>query len=204
LLLLHGVGSHEADLMGLAPYLDARFHIISARAPHALAPGAYAWFHIEFTPTGPVIDPSEAEASRVSLLRFIDELVQGYGLDPSRVYLLGFSQGAIMSLSLALTEPKKLAGVVAMSGRIIPEVLPHMAPPEAMAGLPILLVHGVADPVLGIEYGRGARDRLSALPVVLTYKEYPMGHQVTEESLTDVSGWLRDRLESHEIGIVKS
>jgi phospholipase/carboxylesterase len=196
LLLLHGVGSHEADLMGLAPYLDSRFHVISARAPFILAPGAYAWFHLEFTPTGPIIDPAEAEESRVTLLRFIDELVQGYGVDPARIYLMGFSQGAIMSLSLALTEPKKLAGVVAMSGRILPEVLPRIASPEAMAGLPILLIHGVADPVLGIDYGRAARDRLTSLPVALTYKEYPMGHQVTEESLADVAAWLRARLDS--------
>ncbi len=181
--------------MGLAPYLDPRFHIISARAPFVLGPGAYAWFHIEFTPTGIVIDPREAEESRVTLLRFIDELVEGYGVDHSRVFLMGFSQGGIISLSLALTEPKRLAGVVAMSARILPEVLPRMAPPAEMAGLPILLIHGVSDPVLGVDYGRAARDRLSTLPVALTYREYPMGHQVTEESLGDVVGWLRDRLD---------
>lgn len=196
LLLLHGVGSHEADLMGLAPSLDPRFHIVSARAPIVLGPGAYAWFHVEFTSTGPVIIPEEAEASRLTLLHFIAELVEGYGLDATRVYLLGFSQGAIISLSVALTEPKKLAGVVAMSGRILPEVLPRMAPPEALVGLPILVVHGLADPLLGIQYGRASRDRLSALPVALTYREYPMGHEVTAESLADVTAWLRDRLDA--------
>ena len=195
LLLLHGVGSHERDLMGLAPFLDPRFYIVSARGPNVLAQGAYAWFHVEFTAAGPVIDPREAEASRVTLLRFIDEVVEAYGVDQRRIFLLGFSQGAIMSLSLALTEPKKVAGVVAMSGRILPEVLPRVAPPDTLAGLPILLVHGTADPVLGIEYGRAARDRLSALPVALTYREYPMGHQVTEESLADVAAWLRERLD---------
>lgn len=194
LLLLHGVGSHEGDLMGLAPALDPRFYVVSARAPITLAPGAYAWFHVEFAPTGPVIDPQEAEASRITLLRFIDEVTQHYRVDASQIYLLGFSQGAIISLSLALTEPKRLAGVVAMSGRVLPEVLPRMAPPEVIAGLPILVVHGTADPVLGIEYGRAARDRLSALPVALTYREYPMGHQVTEESLADVVAWLQERL----------
>jgi len=200
LLLLHGVGSHEGDLMGLAPALDPRFYVVSARAPITLAPGAYAWFHVEFAPTGPVINPQEAEASRITLLRFIDEVIQHYGVDAKQIYLLGFSQGAILSLSLALTEPQKLlAGVVAMSGRVLPEILPRMAPPEAMAGLPILLIHGTADPVLGIEYGRAARDRLSALPVALTYREYPMGHQVTEESFTDVAAWLRDRLDGKEL-----
>lgn len=195
LLLLHGVGSHEGDLIGLAPYLDPRFHIVSARAPNVLAPGAYAWFHVEFTSAGPVINPQEAESSRVILLRFIDEVIEFYGVDPRRVYLLGFSQGAIMSLSLALTEPKKLAGVVAMSGRILPEALPRIAASEALEGLPILLLHGTQDQVLGIEYGRAARDRLTGLPVALTYREYPIGHQVTEEGLAEVASWLRERLD---------
>jgi len=101
-----------------------------------------------------------------------------------------------MSLSLALTRPDRLAGVVAMSGRILPEVLPLMASPEAMKGLPIFVVHGTADPVLPIHYGRAIRDRLSGLPVALTYREYPMGHQVTEESLRDVTVWLKERLDA--------
>src|SRR5437868_7299386 len=84
LLLLHGVGSHEGDLIQLAPNLDPRFFIASARAPLTLASlrseGSYAWFHVEFTPQGPVINPGEAEGSRQALLRFIDELVETYGL----------------------------------------------------------------------------------------------------------------------------
>jgi phospholipase/carboxylesterase len=98
-------------------------------------------------------------------------------------------------LSLALTRPEKLAGVVAMSGRVLPEVVPKMAPAEAMRGLPILVVHGTDDVVLPIHHGRAIRDRLSSLPVVLTYREYPMGHSVSEESLADVTAWLRQRLD---------
>ena len=194
LLLLHGVGSHEGDLIGLAPYLDERFFIVSARAPNILGPGSYAWFHVEFTPAGPVINPQEAESSRLALLGFIDELVETYQVDSKRVYLMGFSQGAIMSLSLALTRPDKLASVVAMSGRILPEALPQMVAPEAMAGLPILVVHGTADNVLPIDYGRASRDRLSTLPVALAYREYAMGHEVTMESLAETAAWLTQRL----------
>ena len=196
LLLLHGVGSHERDLFDLASYLDGRFFIVSARAPNVLAPGSYAWFHVEFTPAGLVIDPQEAEGSRLMLLRFIDELIEAYHLDPKRVYLMGFSQGAIMSLSLALTRPDKLAGAVSMSGRILPEVLPLMAAPEALKGLPIFVAHGTADVVLPIHYGRASRDLLSSLSADLTYHEYPMGHHVTTESLGDIAAWLHERLDS--------
>lgn len=194
LLLLHGVGSHEGDLMGLAPYLDERFFIVSARGPVTIGPGMYGWFHVQLDPIEPHINPEEAEHSRITLLLFIDEVIAAYNADPSRTYLLGFSQGAIMSLSLALTRPEKLAGVVAMSGRVLPEVLPKMAPAEAMRGLPILVAHGTEDVVLPIHHGRAARDRLSALLVALTYREYSMGHYVSEESLADVTAWLRHRL----------
>lgn len=194
LLLLHGIGSHEGDLMGLAPYLDDRFFLVSARAPLTLGPGMYGWYHVVLDPVAPVINAEEAEASRRLLLTFIDEAVSMYGCDPHRVYLLGFSQGAIMGLWLALTRPDILAGVVAMSGWIPPEVLPGTAPAEAMRGLPLLVVHGTDDPVLPIHHGRATRDRLAALPVALTYREYPIGHHISEESLAEVAAWLRQRL----------
>lgn len=181
--------------MGLSPYLDERFFIVSVRGPVTLGPGMYAWFHVLLDPIQPQINAQEADHSRITLLLFIDEVAAAYNTDPSRTYLLGFSQGAIMSLSLALTRPEKLAGVVAMSGRVLPEVLPKMAPAEAMRGLPILVVHGTEDVVLPIHHGRAARDRLSALPVALTYREYSMGHNVSEETLADVTTWLRQRLD---------
>ncbi len=181
--------------MGLAPSLDGRFFLVSARAPLVLGPGMYGWYHVVLDPIAPIINAEEAEASRRLLLTFIDEAVRAHGTDPHRVYLLGFSQGAIMSLWLALTRPDTLAGVVAMSGWLPPEALPGMAPAEAMRGLPILVVHGTDDPVLRIHHGRATRDRLAALPVALTYREYPIGHYVSEESLAEVAAWLRQRLD---------
>jgi phospholipase/carboxylesterase len=195
LLLLHGVGSNEHDLFGLAPLLDPRFVVISLRAPNTLAPGSYAWFHVEFTPQGPAINPEEAERSRQMLIETIGQAVAAFGADPQRVYLMGFSQGAIMSASVALTRPDLVAGAVLMSGRILPEIRTLLAPPEQLEGLPILVVHGTADTVLPIHNGRTSRDLLSTLPVKLTYKEYAMDHEVTPQSLADVQAWLKERLD---------
>lgn len=195
LLLLHGVGSHEGDLIQLAPFLDDRFFISSIRGPIEIGPGMYGWYHVTLDPAAPTIDAGEAERSRTTLLQFVGEATDTYETDPRRVYLLGFSQGAIMSLSLALTRPEKLAGVVALSGRIMPEVLAKTAPADTMRGLPILIVHGTEDPILPIHHGRAARDLLSGLPVALTYREFPIGHSVTEESLAVVAAWLRARLD---------
>jgi phospholipase/carboxylesterase len=108
---------------------------------------------------------------------------------------MGFSQGAIMSSAVTLTRPELVAGAVLMSGRIGPEMIPAMATPEQLRNKPFLVVHGTYDPVLSIQNGRASRDLLEKLPVNLTYKEYPMAHEVSQESLLDIIDWLKARLD---------
>src|SRR5215212_748376 len=197
LILLHGYGSHERDLVGLAPYLDPRFQILSARAPHMLMPDGYGWFELSWTAANDVIiNFQQAEQSRTLLIGFIAEVLAAYGGDPARVYLLGFSQGAIMSASVTLTEPELIAGAVLMSGRVPEEIRPLIAPAERLAGKPFLVVHGTADTVLPIRNGRASRALLATLPVALTYQEYAMAHEVSAHSLADVATWLTARLDA--------
>ncbi len=195
LLLLHGVGSNEADLFGLAPYLDERFLVVSARAPVVLGPGSFGWFRIDFTSEGMVADLNQAKRSLEMLPGFIDELVEAYGADARRTYLAGFSQGAMMSLALMLTRPERLAGVAAMSGRLPRQVIAAEPDRDALDKMPVIITHGIYDPVLPVENARAAREYLETLPVELTYREYPMGHEVSMESLRDVTAWLTRALE---------
>ena len=196
LLLLHGVGSNEEDLFTLAPYLDRRFLVVSARAPVALDYGGYGWFRIDFTPRGMAADVEQAKRSLGMLPGFVDGLVELYGADARRVYLAGFSQGAMMSLALLLTRPEKLAGVVAMSGRLPVQALDREPDREALTGKPVLVTHGLYDMMIPVEQGRAARDYLETLPIELTYREYPMAHEVSAESLRDVTGWLTEALDA--------
>ena len=101
-----------------------------------------------------------------------------------------------MSASVALTEPERIAGTVLMSGRIPDEIRPQIAPAERLAGKPFLVVHGVADTVLPIHNGRASRAILAALPVELTYQEYPMAHEISAQSLADVTAWLTAQLDA--------
>ena len=196
LLLLHGVGSNEQAMASFAPVFDPRFLVISARSPIVLGPNAFAWFHVQFTPQGSVINAAEAEDGWTRLATFIDEAVGAYGTDPSRVYLAGFSQGAIMALATLLTAPDRIAGVAAMSGRLLPEVLPHAAPAAMLAGKPVLIVHGTLDERLGVHYARSAREQLAKFPLVLSYRELSIGHVVTQESVAIVSAWLSRLLDA--------
>jgi len=200
LLLLHGYGANEDDLFSLAPYLDERFMIVSARAPIMLQPMSYAWFNLGFTPQGIVVNPEEVEGARRTVHKFLGEIVEAYDCDPKAVYLMGFSQGAMMSLAVALTYPGSAAGVVAMSGRVLPQALDQVADKDALTGLPIFVSHGSRDMLIPIDQGRDARARLSALPVELTYREYDMGHEISYDSLKDITEWLKERLNHSYIG----
>jgi phospholipase/carboxylesterase len=194
LLLLHGVGANERQMAALAPAFDSRFVVVSVRSPIVMGPNAFAWFHVAFTPQGPVLVEEEARAGWKQLARFATEAVEAYGADPARVYAAGFSQGGIMSLAAILTAPGQFAGAACMSGRLPPEVLAHAAPPPALAGKPVLVVHGEHDAKLGVHLARGAREQLEKLPVDLTYHELAMAHEITQESLGLVRDWLSARL----------
>ena len=196
LLLLHGVGANEQQMVSLAPAFDPRFLVISVRSPLVLGPNAFGWFHVTFTPQGPVIVEDEAAAGWSLIAHFIDEAVAAYGADPARVFVGGFSQGGIMALAALLTAPERIAGAVAMSGRLLPEVLPHAASPDLLQGKPVLIVHGLSDEKLGIHLARWAREQLACFPLDLTYRELPMGHGITQESLDLVTGWLAVQLDA--------
>lgn len=194
LILLHGVGSNEQDLFGLAPELDPRFTVLSARAPVTLPYGGFGWYQVQFTPRGPVIDADAALRGQEVLNQFIDQAQAAFDVPPARTLLMGFSQGAIMSINTMLTSPERIGGVVAMSGRLLPDAESHYVAPERLDGFPIIVVHGTYDDVLPISDGRAVHALLEGLPVKLTYHEYPMGHHISDASFADIQRWLADWL----------
>lgn len=196
LLLLHGIGADERDLLPLAPHLDPRLHVISARAPHLAEPMGHRWYEIDWSVTPPRADAAEIVASRALLAAFVEEAAATYGTDPSRTFLLGFSQGAIMSLALLLARPELVRGVIAHSGR-----LARLPGPEPAAGAlsraEVLQLHGQDDPVVPIDQGRRAHEVLATiLGPRATFRAFEgLGHGISEESLAAAAGWLAARLD---------
>jgi phospholipase/carboxylesterase len=190
LLLLHGRGADELDLLGLAGALDPRLTLISARAPFPLGPG-YHWY--DLIDIG-VPEPRSYAAARARLEAFAGEIVDAYRIDPARLYVLGFSQGAVMAGGLVLALPARLAGAVLLSGYL---PLDQGVPGDAagLRGLPVFVGHGVDDPVIAVRYGRQTRDALLRLGAALTYCEYPLPHAIGAEELADIAAWLAARLD---------
>jgi phospholipase/carboxylesterase len=196
LVLLHGVGANEANLIDLAAEQDPRLTVILARGPVVFGPDQFGWFNVRFTPSGPVIDAAQAEQSRQALVAFIEGLPKDYGTDPGRIWIAGFSQGGIMSASVGLTRPDRVAGFGLLSGRILPEIAPLIAAPEALARLDGFVSHGIDDSKLPIDFARGARRLLTEKGVRLAYREYASGHGLDPAMRRDFAEWLTQRLDA--------
>ena len=191
-VMLHGIGADEHDLFGLAPALDPRVTVVSLRAPRPYHTG-YSWFDIDFRPGGKIVPNLEqARATLKDLIAWLENAPAQHDTDPRRTYLLGFSQGAMMSLGVLHTKPTLLAGVLALSGRFPGEAFGTGT--DGMRDIPVFVGHGTHDDVLAIENGRQVRDALTPQVRDLTYREYPIGHGISEAEVADVAAWLTAHL----------
>ena len=188
ILLLHGVGGNESNLLGFSDLLPD-WLIICPRGPYTLSPGRYAWFDVDFSSGKPIINPAQEKESRKKLTDFLGQMQDTYS--PDSLFIGGFSQGAIMSYSMGLTQPDKVKGVMAISGRILPEIKPFINPRlPALQDLKLFIGHGVLDNTLNITYARDALRYISTLGLQVEYKEFETGHQITPEILKVVTDWL--------------
>jgi phospholipase/carboxylesterase len=191
IILLHGYGSNEKDLFSFADQLPDNFLVVSVRAPYILRKDSYAWFQVDFSTGKPVINKDEVEKSRLLLLQFMEQLKTQFKLDDTQIYFCGFSQGAIMSYSVGLTNPGRVKGIAILSGRLLEEVKPLIAPDEKLKALKIFIAHGKKDNTLVIDYAREARSYLEQLGLKPVYKEYDEGHSISAATLVDMIAWLK-------------
>lgn len=196
IVLMHGVGSNEESLLGWASYIPENYSVALVRSPLCMGPGAYSAFAVNFTTSGPVIDVSAAEDSRQRLVGFIAELQRRYEIHPMRTLISGFSQGGIMSASLALTVPSSVRGFAILSGRILTEIEALIASKDALKHLAALVVHGTADDRLPFFWAERSVAKLGELGIEFQSLVYPMGHEITREVAADFANWVRQMMPS--------
>ena len=186
LLLIHGKGANEHDLEPLVPVLDpeGRFVTVLPRAPLPFMSGS-EWYRTDGIPRG----GPEIFSSVDAVDDLLDEACAEYGFDRSQAFVAGFSQGCAITLSLGLrrSDRPRPAGLIGMSG-FLPERdgLEY----DFSTAPPVFIQHGTADPTISVNYGRQAVSRLGAEGVPVVYREYPMGHEVSMESMRDAMTWL--------------
>ena len=193
LILLHGYGSNEKDLFSFAEELPDDFLIISAQAPYSLGFGAHAWYAINFDDkNGKFSDLEQAKASIDKIAVFIDEIKDKYNTNRDKTFLLGFSQGAILSYSLSFFYPNKVQNIIALSGYINSELLPETISKEITTSY--YASHGSVDQVLPVQWARKTKPFLDNLNLDSSYSEYPVGHGVAPQNIFSFKTWIEERL----------
>ena len=194
LILLHGYGSNEEDLFSFASELPDELLIVSVRAPYEMGYGGYAWYAINFDDqNGKFSDLVQARESITKIASFIDEIKTKYNTDKDNTFLLGFSQGAILSYGLSFLHPDKVQHVIALSGYINEELLP-----SNFSSLEIktdyYISHGTVDQVLSVAWARKAPLFLEKAGLAHEYSEYPVGHGVAPQNFFSLKKWINERI----------
>ena len=195
LVLFHGRGADEHDLFPLLDMLDPERRLLgaTARGPLSLPPGGAHWYAVRQVGYP---DPETFHATYPQVADWLDGLLVEHGIAPDRTVLGGFSQGSVMSYALGLGSGRpRPAGIMALSG-FIPEVDGFELDLGKAAGLPVAIGHGTNDPVISVEFGRDARERLVNAGADVLYRESPMAHTIDPRFLAELPAWLRATLDS--------
>jgi phospholipase/carboxylesterase len=190
--MLHGYGSNENDLFSFSNELPQDYIVISLRAPHAMQPSGNAWYAINFdAQKGKFSDVEQAILSRKLVKTFLEEAIEAYPIDKSKITLLGFSQGTILSFSLALSYPEIFKNVVGLSGYIDINMIETGYESKDFSHLKVYNSHGSEDQVIPIEWARQNKPLLDKLNVDTVYEEYPEGHGINPQNFQSLKNWLK-------------
>lgn len=196
ILALHGWGANALDLLGLAPYLaGGRFQVLCPQGAVEVPLGpmvGYGWFPLTM---GAPPDAAAFAAGVADVRRFLEAALRRYPIDTSKLVVFGFSQGGVIAYALALTEPERFAGLVALSAWL-PEAVAERLPPRSRERLATLVHHGTRDELIDVARGRDSVEILRRLRVPVTYREFEMGHEINAESLKHLAAWLEDKVVS--------
>jgi phospholipase/carboxylesterase len=193
LVLHHGRGADERDLMPLMDHFDPSERLVGAtpRGWLQIPPGGFHWYVVKQVGFP---DAETFSEGYESLAQWLDDLHEATEVPIEKTVLGGFSQGAVMSWALALGPGRpRPAGVLAMSG-FLPTVDGFDLAMERLEGLPVFIAHGTHDPVISVDFGRSARDQAEAAGAEVTYLETPIPHSVDPAVVPEIAAWLQEVL----------
>lgn len=192
LVLFHGRGADENDLYPVLDLLDPERRLlgVTPRGPLSLPPGGAHWYALGGLGTP---DPGTFRPTYDTASRWLDDLAVETGIPPERTVLGGFSQGSVMTYALGFGKGRpRPAALIAQSG-FIPTV-PGLELDLTQPLPPIAIGHGTYDPVIGVEWGRQARQLLEEAGADVLYREYPLPHTIDPQFVVELRPWLAGRL----------
>ncbi|MBA2262264.1 MAG: phospholipase [Solirubrobacterales bacterium] len=193
LILVHGRGSDEHDLLPVLDALDppGRFIGLTPGGPLSLPPGGRHWYGV---PRVGFPDADTFAQGYGALTTFLDGWLAERGIGWERTVLGGFSQGAVMSYAVGLGAGRPSpAGILAMSG-FVPVVDGWEAELESRRNLPVCIAHGASDPIIRVDFGHQARDLLTEGGLAVEYHESPAAHHLDPVLLHELTAWVQARI----------
>lgn len=193
IFLMHGMGSNEKDMLSIVDGLEQQFFIFSIRGGMNQGTG-FAYFDIEGygKPNKNAFDKAVDNLSS-----FINFASNNYAIDLNQLYLMGFSQGAILSMTLGLVLGEKIKGVIALSG-YIPGFVKNEYKVKSVNKMTLFISHGKLDKALPYEWGTANYEYFKALGADVTFKSYEEGHTVSSQNLHDFRKWMFDSFDKYK------
>lgn len=193
--LIHGYGADKNDLFSFADYLPVSLTVIAMQATFSMPFGqGGAWYNLELGPNGEHLsDVEQAKYSAQEIKKFIEASTESYGFDKDNIFVLGFSQGAILTYSMVLNNPEKFKYVLPLSGFIMDEIMPESFDKD-YSNLDFYSAHGTMDGVISIERGRTGGALLKKLGIKHIYHEFPAAHSIAQKEFEEIVSWLKERV----------
>ncbi len=194
-IFLHGFGSNEEDLFGIKDALPSTWTYLSARAPMPVDPHGYRWFTKTTGDADYNGETADLQRSAGLIEDFVTQATAKYHTQSDRVFLVGFSQGAIMSYEVGLRKPTLVRGIAALSGSVLPVLKAELKPDERLNRLAIFIGHGTLDQALPYASATRANEVLTGLGLKPEFHGYPgMNHTISEAEVQDLKAWLEKNL----------
>jgi phospholipase/carboxylesterase len=191
LIILHGYGSNENDFLDFAKEANNKFIKFTLRAPNVMQGSGNCWYELNFLTNGSyTYDYEQVKKSRAKVLSFISQACKTFNVDSTQVYLMGFSQGAIMCYELALFAPTKIKAIIPISGRLMEESKAHKTNVNELSKLSVFIGHGTKDERIKSEESDKAAQYLKSKKINVMLKKYNIPHTLSGEEIEDIKSFL--------------
>ena len=189
-MLLHGYGSNENDLFSFQRFFPKNHTIVSFRAPLTVFEGMYAWYEIYFENNVKSFNENTAKNSSDEIVDEIKLICKQYNCDINNITLIGFSQGAILGYSIAISNPGLIKNLVALSGYVEEKIIDFK---NQKINTSIYISHGESDEVIPYLESKQTLDVLDKNGIKYNYNSFNQGHGVNQENLISFLDWLKGK-----------
>ena len=190
IFFLHGYGSNMQDLDGLSHQFDESWTCISLQASIPVQFNGWAWADLDYNNLSILPKPEQMVNHRKAVIESIDICISKLNINPAKIHLLGFSQGAALAMYCGLMFPKRFSSIVSVCGFLPLDQIKEKIDNNLVKHMSLLMINGRQDSIIPLSLAHSSRDSIRSLGMKPDYKEYDMEHSISYDCLRDILVWL--------------